>query len=68
MKKCVMDGCDREVFYKRSGLCAPCYSSLWYWKQKSVTEIVKRKGKLRLFAVRMDVVEPKVTVMKRGRK
>lgn len=62
-KRCVMDNCNREVFYKKSGLCAPCYQALYYWKKKSVTEIVQRKNKLRLFATRMDAVEPTVTVL-----
>lgn len=63
--KCVMDNCDRELFYKNSGLCAPCYQALYYWRKKSVTEIMQRKNKLRVFISRMDTVEPKVSVMTR---
>jgi len=70
-KKCVMENCNRDIFYKKSELCAPCYQALWYWKKKSVTQIVQRKSKLRVFMSRMDSVEPSVTVMpsrKRSRK
>lgn len=64
-KKCIMENCNRDIFYKKSQLCAPCYQALYYWKQKSVTEIVQRKGKLRVFMARMDSVEPSVTVMRK---
>lgn len=62
-KRCIMENCNREIFYKKSQLCAPCYQALYYWKQKSVTEIVQRKSKLRVFMARMDSVEPSVSVM-----
>lgn len=65
MTKCIIENCDREMQHPKSGLCSPCYSSLWYWKQKSVTDIVKRKKNLRVFAARMDSAEPKVAVIGR---
>lgn len=68
MKKCAIDGCDNGVFYKESGLCTACYSSLYYWRKKSVTEVMRRKRKLHVFASRMEVAEPKVKVMRRRKK
>jgi Zn-finger protein len=62
-KPCIMDNCDRAAYYKGSQLCTACYSALYYWKRKSVTEIVKRKNNLKKFLSRMDIVEPKVVTM-----
>lgn len=68
MKKCTIEHCGREVVYKQSGLCAPCYSGLWYWKKKGVTEIVKRKAKLQVLRSRLDALEPSVTVLRKKAK
>ena len=69
MSKCEIEGCSRPVKHPQSGLCGPCYQGLWYWKQKSVTEIVQRKQALRVFSSRMDSAEPKVAVIgRRGKK
>jgi hypothetical protein len=63
-KRCEMDGCTNDIKHPQSGLCGACYSYLWYWKQRSVTEILKRKSKVRLFQRRLDtqleVGQPKV--------
>jgi hypothetical protein len=64
-KKCAIEHCGREMYYKQSGLCTACYSGLHYWKKKGVTEIVKRKGKLRVLRDRLDVLEPSVTVLRK---
>lgn len=54
--KCLVEHCDRPVECPKSGLCKRCYSGLYYWSRKSVTEIVKRKQKLRVFMDRMDIM------------
>jgi len=61
--KCLVTGCDRDVECPKSGLCKRCYSGLYYWSKKSVTEVVQRKLKLRLFMNRMDIVEPTVSAL-----
>lgn len=61
--QCIIEGCDRDAYYKKSQLCQRCYSALYYWRKKSVTEIVSRKNKLKLFMRRMDVVEPTVVTL-----
>lgn len=66
--QCVIEGCGRDAFYKEAQLCQRCYSALYYWRKKSVTEIVSRKNKLKLFMRRMDVVEPNVVAMPHKRR
>jgi hypothetical protein len=66
--KCIIDDCDRVVECPESGLCKRCYAALYYWRKKSVTEIIRRKNKLKLFMGRMDVVEPKVVPLRTKRR
>jgi len=54
--ECVVEHCDRAVEHPRSGLCKRCYSGMYYWSRKSVTEIVKRQQKLRVFMDRMKMM------------
>lgn len=66
--KCIIEDCDRGVEHPASGLCKRCYAALYYWRKKSVTQIIKRKNKLKLFMCRMDVVEPKVVPLRSKRR
>ena len=43
---CVMDGCKNEAFYKESGLCTACYSFMYYWQNRSVTDRMKHVQKI----------------------
>ena len=59
--KCQIQGCDRDSNYRHLHLCHRCYQALYYWRKKSVAEVIRRKNKLRMFMSRMELVEPVVT-------
>ena len=63
MSKCQMDHCNRAVKYPGLGICHACYLALYYWKQKSVAQIIHRKNALKLFGARMQEVQPQVSVL-----
>lgn len=58
MAKCKMEGCSRAVKHRRSGLCGACYAFVWYWKNKSVTEIMQHSDKLHFWAQRVEQLPP----------
>ena len=63
MSKCQMDHCNRAVKYPGLGICHACYLALYYWKRKSVKEIIHRKAALKLYEARLREIQPGVVVM-----
>lgn len=67
MKKkaeCCVDNCNGEAYYKASQLCKCCYSSLYYWRSATPTELIRRKQRLKVFEARMDVLQPATRVVR----
>ena len=58
-KKCVVQGCEEEAKYKRSGLCANCYQGMYWWAKKGPTRVLERRAKLDVYAARLDALIPK---------
>ncbi len=65
---CIVDGCFDERKYVQSGLCNACYQGLYYWKDRSPTDIVKRKQKIARLQARMDYMQPSTRVVRRRRR
>lgn len=68
MKKCIVEGCGREVKYPRLDLCHACYQGLYYWSRQGVARAVKHKKKLHMLSNRMDVATPNVHVLSTRRR
>lgn len=54
--KCRTAGCDHDVKHKVAGLCGRCYSFANYWRNKTVTEKMKRLDQLHFWSKRADQV------------
>lgn len=66
-KKCVVEGCFDEAIYSDKSLCAACYQGMYYWKDRTPTDIVRRKRQIARLAHRMDYMQPNVRVARRRR-
>ncbi len=55
---CSIPGCNREVKYKQSQLCGRCYHWMYYWQQKSPTDVMRRLNQLEFWEKRMKVLLP----------
>ena len=40
--KCVVEGCNEEATCSDKSLCNACYQGMYYWKDRSPTDIVRR--------------------------
>ncbi len=67
--KCQMNGCTDTAHYPKAGLCKSCYAFAFYWKNKSVTHIMRRIRNLKRADDRMLTLMPaKVTPLKKRRR
>jgi len=64
---CVVEGCFDERKYPGSGLCSACYAGMYYWKDRTPTDIVKRKQQIARLSSRMDYMQPTTRVARRRR-
>ena len=62
-RKCQTDGCENDSKYPRLGMCHACYQYAQRWKSRSLPDIVRHKNKLRLFAHRLNEIEPRVRTL-----
>lgn len=67
MARCVIEGCNSEATCSEKSLCAACYQGMYYWRDRTPTDIVKRKRQINRLANRMDYMQPHVRVSKRRR-
>lgn len=58
---------SREVKYPTSGLCAPCYSGIYYWNKKTPTAIAKRQNQLNVLEARLEEISPVRTLKHKRR-
>ena len=65
---CIVEGCFDERKYVQSGLCNACYHGMNYWRDRSPTDIVKRKRQIARLASRMDYMQPATRVASRRRR
>lgn len=56
---CEAPGCDRPAEMKESGLCKRCYAHLHYWVNRSVTDKMKHRKKLKFWAARSEMLVQK---------
>jgi len=54
--KCYVDGCERDAYYKQSGLCTTCYAFMHYWVNRSVTDRVKHARKIEAWDKRANML------------
>ena len=66
--KCTM--CEKkQAKYKAAVLCESCYQFVYYWKNKSVTALMKRRETLGRWTARTEKLMPaRVTSIRRKRK
>lgn len=57
--QCVIEGCQ-ELQSKRSqtGLCITCYNGMYYWRNRSIGDIMHRQRQLTKLANRMELLGP----------
>lgn len=60
---CVAPGCDREIQHKKAQLCNRCYHWMFYWKDRTPTEVMERKQTLAFWAQRINMLMPNVEVI-----
>lgn len=65
---CSVDGCFDERKYIESGLCAACYAGMYYWKNRTPTDIVRRQQQIARLAARMERMQPHVRTLTRRRR
>ena len=65
---CSVDGCFSERKYVESGLCAACYAGMYYWKDKTPTQVINRVKQLARLSSRMDSLMPTVRHIRRRRR
>ncbi len=65
---CMVDGCFDERKYVMSGLCKACYGGMYYWKNRTPTDIINRKKQIARLASRMDLMQPATRVIRRRRR
>jgi len=66
--KCVVEGCNEEATCSDKSLCNACYQGMYYWKDRSPTDIVRRKRQINRLSHRMDYMQPNVRVTNRRRR
>ena len=52
--KCYIPSCDRDA--EVGDLCKTCYQGMYYWKDRTPTEVVKRAKQLQVLSDRMDMM------------
>lgn len=66
-KLCVVEGCTDKATHSDKSLCSACYQGMYYWRDRTPTDIVRRKRQIARLAARMDYMQPNVRVVKRRR-
>jgi hypothetical protein len=56
VNKCAINACEREAKYVESGLCDTCYAGMYYWKNKTPTQILRRQKQLAVLEERMELM------------
>ena len=64
---CRVSGCTNAVKHRHSRLCGACYAFMNYWKDRTVTDRMKRVDKIKFWADRADemLVPAKVSTLKK---
>jgi hypothetical protein len=61
MATCIVQGCDSDAMVRSEhGLCATCYAGMYYWKNKTPTQILRRRRQLYRLQGRMEMMTPNV--------
>ncbi len=55
---CLMNGCTDDIQHPKAGLCKSCYAFAFYWKNKSVVQIMNRVRNLKRADDRMVTIMP----------
>ena len=54
--QCSISACDRPMEMPESGLCKTCYQGMYYWKDKTPTQVMKRQRQLAVLEERMEMM------------
>ena len=55
---CSIPGCSSPAVHKHAKLCNACYHWMYYWSNKTPTDVMRRVQQLEFWEKRMKVLMP----------
>lgn len=65
-KQCLVPSCDSDAY--AAGLCKACYSGMYYWKNRTPGDVIKRMRQVQRLQDRMEMLTPNVRTLPRRKK
>lgn len=53
---CAVEGCPHDIMYIEAELCRNCYQAMYYWRDRSPTDVMKRQKQLVVLENRMELM------------